>query len=96
MYACLCRWQVVDAVPAHLQGQEAQDNDDVIQIGRPSPNQVRASNWEVLPSQGTEAHPVLLQKTLLATMEGSIMYCNHIRKMYLLPSFVEGLGEGLQ
>ena len=38
MYACLCRRQIVDAIPAHLQGKETKDYDDVIQIGRPSPN----------------------------------------------------------
>ena len=88
MYACLCRWQVVDAVPAHLQGQEAQDNDDVIQIGRPSPNQVRASNWEVLPSQGTEAHSVLLLKILLATGEGSGYICKMSRYSIVFYSFL--------
>ena len=33
---------------------------------RTPPQPVRALNWKVLPSQGTEAHPVLLLKTLLA------------------------------
>ena len=33
---------------------------------RTPPQPVRASNWKVLPSQGTEAHSVLLLKTLLA------------------------------
>ena len=37
----------------------------------PPPYPVRASNREVLPSQGTEAHSVLPPKTLLATREGS-------------------------
>ena len=37
----------------------------------PPPYPVRASNREVLPSQGTEAHSVLPPKTLFATREGS-------------------------
>ena len=66
MYTCFCRRQVIDAIPAHLQGKETKDYDYVIQIGRPSPN----------PSSG----------------EGSGYICN--KKLYILPSLVEGAGEG--
>ena len=88
MYACFCRRQIVYAVPAHLQGKETQYNEDVIQIGRPSPNQVRTSNWEVLPSQGTEAHSVLLLKILLATGEGSGYICKMSRYSIVFYSFL--------
>ena len=36
----------------------------------PPPYHVRASNWKVLPSRGTEAHSVLLLKTLFALYGG--------------------------
>ena len=60
------------------------------------PHPVRASNWKVLPSRGTEAHSVLLLKTSLALYGGEynvLLMGAQVGCNYSLP-YRGGLGRG--